>query len=234
MKRWAIVVAILYGLILLALTSVGMLVAWPLDKVGLQGLMDTYTSWIFWSLLLLLVLSQAALLAVPVRMAQRRPVTRGAVWPTILAGGLAAGLLAFGAAAAIFGFAFGDEQPGEDGEWTVRIALAAGVLLWAVWTFVFYRWARSLTSADLLARQRKGLFRGSILELLVAVPTHIVVRQRDTCCADGITFVGIVCGMAVMLFAYGPAVFFLFAARWRRLHPHVPDLPDRVGGPAGR
>jgi hypothetical protein len=30
---------------------------------------------------------------------------------------------------------------------------------------------------------------------------------------------GLTAGMSVMLFAFGPAVFFLFLARWRKLHP---------------
>jgi hypothetical protein len=51
------------------------------------------------------------------------------------------------------------------------------------------------------------------------VPTHIVARARDYCCAGFYTFLGIAFGVAVMLFSFGPGVFFLFAARWKRLHP---------------
>jgi hypothetical protein len=63
------------------------------------------------------------------------------------------------------------------------------------------------------------MLRGSILELLVAVPTHIVARSRDYCCAGFMTFIGLSLGISVMLFSYGPAVFFLYVDRWRRLHP---------------
>ena len=63
------------------------------------------------------------------------------------------------------------------------------------------------------------MLRGSILELLVAVPTHIVARSRDYCCAGFMTFIGLTLGISVMLFSYGPAVFFLYVDRWRRLHP---------------
>ncbi len=65
----------------------------------------------------------------------------------------------------------------------------------------------------------KWLLRGSILELLVAVPSHIVVRQRGVCCAPAGTFWGITTGLAVMLLAFGPGVFFLYVARCRRLRP---------------
>jgi hypothetical protein len=33
------------------------------------------------------------------------------------------------------------------------------------------------------------------------------------------TFVGLTMGFSVMLFSFGPGVFFLFVERWRRLHP---------------
>jgi hypothetical protein len=72
---------------------------------------------------------------------------------------------------------------------------------------------------DFVSRLCKSLLKGSILELLVAVPTHIVARCRDYCCAGAMTFVGLTLGMSVMLFSFGPGIFFLFAARWRRLHP---------------
>jgi hypothetical protein len=67
----------------------------------------------------------------------------------------------------------------------------------------------------------RALFKGSILELLIAVPTHIVARCRDYCCAGFMTFLGLTMGFSVMLFAFGPAVFFLFAERWKRLHPRA-------------
>jgi hypothetical protein len=72
---------------------------------------------------------------------------------------------------------------------------------------------------DVVSRQCRYLLRGSILELLVAVPTHIVARYRNYCCAGFLTFVGIAFGVSVMLFSFGPGVFFLFVQRWKRLHP---------------
>jgi hypothetical protein len=93
------------------------------------------------------------------------------------------------------------------------------VLLWGVWAVLFYRSSRGANPPDVISRQCRLLLRGSILELLIAVPTHIVARSRDYCCAGAMTFVGLTLGISVMLFSYGPAVFFLYAERWRRLHP---------------
>ena len=33
----------------------------------------------------------------------------------------------------------------------------------------------------------------------------------------------LVLGISVMLFSFGPSVFFLFAARWKRLHPNASE-----------
>ena len=63
------------------------------------------------------------------------------------------------------------------------------------------------------------MLRGSILELLIAVPSHIVVRWRGECCAGFFTFFGITMGISVMLLSFGPAVFFLYYARWQKLQP---------------
>jgi hypothetical protein len=63
------------------------------------------------------------------------------------------------------------------------------------------------------------MLRGSFLELLIAVPTHIVARSRDYCCAGAYTFIGIALGLAVMLLSFGPGVFLLFVDRWKQRHP---------------
>ena len=95
-----------------------------------------------------------------------------------------------------------------------------------MWTLVFYRTSRDAAPMDVITRQCRYLLKGSILELLVAVPTHIVARARDYCCAGFWTFLGIAFGVSVMLFSFGPGVFFLFAARWKRLHPQPMRTAD--------
>jgi hypothetical protein len=80
-----------------------------------------------------------------------------------------------------------------------------------------------------MRRLTAWLLRGSILELLVAVPAHVIVRQREDCCAPAATFWGLATGLTVMLMSFGPGVFFLFAARMRRLKPKA---QARAGGHA--
>ncbi len=105
----------------------------------------------------------------------------------------------------------------------LTLALA---ICWLVWAVVFYRFARSDDPAALVKRTTRWLLRGSILELLVAVPSHIIVRNRGDCCAPAGTFLGIVTGIAIMLLCFGPGVFFLFVERFGRLQPKgLMDLP---------
>ena len=92
-------------------------------------------------------------------------------------------------------------------------------VLWLIWAVVFYRFARADDPEALVKRTTRWLLRGSILELLVAVPSHIIVRNRHGCCAPFGTFWGIATGLAIMLLCFGPGVFFLFIERVRRLRP---------------
>lgn len=210
MKRAAFVVVLLYAA---ALT----LLIWPLVRVAFWGesigLDDVYGEGIFWLFVAVMVTAQALLLVVPVRAAGGRPVPqRGVIW-TVLASGLAVGGLVTAAVACVVELVErGDAFNTALGGYT---ALAVGLVTWAVWTALFYRAGLKASTDDLVARHTRWLVRGSLLELLIAVPTHIVARQRHYCCAGVYTFTGIAVGTAVMLLAYGPAVFVLFAARYR-------------------
>ena len=109
---------------------------------------------------------------------------------------------------------------------TSRLNLAAvltGLAFWIIWAVIFRSFAKSDDPDALLKRITRWLLRGSILELLVAVPSHVIVRRRDDCCAPLGTFWGIATGISVMLLCFGPGVFFLFVERCRRLKPRPPE-----------
>lgn len=218
MNRWAWLVALLYVVVVALLTAPVLVVSFlPKSLNTLSDLAEIFASWQYWLLLAAMFVSQYALLRVPVRVASRRPVTRGALWPTILAAGLMFGCLVAAGVCAVIEFAVSD-VPGQG----FVIALLLGMLSWAGWAAVFHRTARPADPSAFVSRQTGALIKGSMLELLVAVPAHIVARHRDYCCAGIMTFIGLATGLSVMLFAFGPAVFLLFVQRWRRLHPGAP------------
>ena len=65
-----------------------------------------------------------------------------------------------------------------------------------------------------MRHHRRGF---TVVELLVAVPTHLVVRRRSECCAGIGTAIGIGAGILVMLLAFGPSVGFLYYRRWKQV-----------------
>jgi hypothetical protein len=216
MKRWAVLVILLYFLILVVLTSPLILVAlYP--TVTTSGALAPFFEWTYWAGLGVMLLAQAVMLFVPVALSLERPTSqRSVLWP-ILASGLMVGLLSAGAVISIDEFIRKEKALTDD----TALQLAALLVVWAVWSIAFYRTSRGAAAMDVVTRQCRYLLKGSILELLVAVPTHIVARGRDYCCAGVLTFLGIAFGVGVMLFSFGPGVFFLFAARWKRLHPQL-------------
>ncbi len=220
MKRWALVVVALYLLILAVLTVPVTLLAFA-PQAKARDIGEAYVQGSFWLWLGVMGLAQAALLVVPVRVASRRPVTRRLLlWPVVTAGAMM-GVLALGALYSLGEFTARDKVP----DWLWWAAIVCAALIWCVWAVLFYRSSRGAQPADVVSRQCRLMLQGSILELLIAVPTHIVARSRDYCCAGFMTFVGLALGICVMLFSFGPSVFFLYAARWRRLHPEPATEP---------
>lgn len=218
MKRWAVLVVLLYFLALMALAGPVYLVAFFPQETAKDAL-GIFGSGFYWAPLAVIVVGQAVLLLIPVELSLQRPPGRRSVVATITVSGLMIGFLGAGAGASVLEFLEKDKALGLAIVGQGAPLLGTIVLVWAVWCIVFYRTSRDTAPADLVTKQCHYLLKGSILELLVAVPTHIVARARDYCCAGFLTFLGIAFGVSVMLFSFGPAVFFLFAQRWERLHP---------------
>ena len=221
MKNWGLIVAALYALILVVLTVPVIMLAF-VPSTGLKAAASTYLDYQYWVWLIVMFIGQLALLSIPVRLTSLRAVSRGPVWWTVITGGFMAGLLAVGAFLSLYEF-FTDSKNGTGtSDWWGWTAIALGMLTWSLWTLVFIRMSRNTEPSDLVTRQCRALFKGSVLELLIAVPTHIAVRCRDYCCAGVLTFIGLTMGFSVMLFTFGPVVLVLFVQRWQKLHPKPP------------
>ena len=226
------------------------------DSMGIKDALAMYANWGYWLWLGILVGGQALLLLLPINIAERRlPARRPLKIPVIvtaffLANLLLAGLLSL--LCAIFkdgGFAIFDlqgllqglfnwmastinhspTQNVQTSDWQSTLSIFVPVLIfWLVWAFIFRRATKADEPAALLKRVTRWLLRGSILELLVAVPSHVIVRRRDDCCAPAGTFWGIATGISVMLLCFGPGVFFLFVERCRKLKPKSADTDKQV------
>jgi hypothetical protein len=239
MKRWAILTVLLYALALLLLTLPVILITfgnWGVnnDNHTFKETVQIYMAWQYWLWLGLLMAGQVLLLLLPINIAERRlPARRPLQTPIIvtaffLTNLFLAGILSILCAAfkesGFLPFAFLSGNVENPTGWD----FAAGAILtllvfWLVWAAIFRHYAKSDEPDALLKRGTRWLLRGSILELLIAVPSHVIVRRRDDCCAPIGTFWGIATGISVMLLCFGPGVFFLFMERFERLKPKSPD-----------
>jgi len=231
MKRWAVITVLLYLVAALSLA-----VPLYLDCFGLgdnaKEISDALVMirhWAFWTWIGVSVIGQIALLTVPVGVAERRPQARRHLLVPVITAAFLLGFLCLSTIGCVAVAIWKDDGlkmftilGKQDWQGWTALALYMGVL-WIVWGAVFYRFLKKDDATALIHRLMRWLLRGSILELLVAVPSHVIVRHRGDCCAPFATFWGIAAGVTVMLISFGPGVFFLFAERMRRLQPKASD-----------
>ncbi|MDD5141153.1 MAG: hypothetical protein PHY43_12940 [Verrucomicrobiales bacterium] len=257
MKRWAVLTVLLYALALLVLTAPVVLIAfgnWGKNEnnIGLHEVFQMYSSWGYWLWFGILVAGQALLLLLPINIAERRlPSRRPLKIPVIVTAFFLANLFIAGTFSllcvafhddAFYCFSFvdwlcghvaqnADGQPGsvQTTNWGTFSSITIVVIFfWVIWAFIFRRFAKADDEISLTKRATRWLLRGSILELLVAVPSHVIVRRRDDCCAPAGTLWGIATGISVMLLCFGPGVYFLFVERCRKLKPKPADADKQV------
>lgn len=110
-----------------------------------------------------------------------------------------------------------------------RMWIAVAVI-WALWCVVFliyFRGGDFLSRAEVLVR---ALIRGTLLELLVAIPTHAVVyRRSDECYCERGSYTGIVFGVAVLLWTFGPGLVLLYLREKARRTPVLERLCPGCG-----
>jgi hypothetical protein len=201
--KWVYVVAAVYLLLIAASLTSPLWLVWLWDgdsgdRIRLAALVSV------------LAMCGLTLMIVPVRTVRRRPVTRRSVWFPIIGSGLLVGGLVIGG-----GMAF-TEFVSEKLDLTNQLLIAAGIV-WIVWSAIFIGITFSVEPAGIGMKLHRFLIAGSVLELLVAVPSHIVVRRRTECCAGIATGMGICIGVVIMFVAFGPSVLLLFYRRWIKI-----------------
>ena len=262
MKRWAFLTVLLYLLILVIVTVPAVLLAFGTwgrpgrSSVSLLDALQGYQEWGYWVWLGVMGLGQMLLLLVPLGMAERRLTPRRPLLIPVMTTSFFLANIIFGTIVSLLCAIFTENgldvfafvgalartgstthNTGTGGTGTSTLDYVVGTiaviaLLWLVWGVIFYRFSRADAPDALVKRSTRWLLRGSILELLVAVPSHIIVRNRNDCCAPMGTFWGITTGLSIMLLCFGPGVFFLFVERVNRLRPQGPGgrVQKAVGG----
>jgi hypothetical protein len=216
MKKWAWIVVLLYMAILIAFTLPTLIILFGLNITDIA--LDVFTKWPYWTGIFILLLSQIALLKVPVLSQEKRPITKRILLSPIIAAALMMGLLSGSFLLCLAETIKQNDYIKNSGQWW-WITLFVLIITWVFWAYIFYRKSKNLEPLNLIEKLCRVIFRASILELLVAIPTHILARHRNYCCAGFGTFWGIAFGMALIVFSFGPGVYFLFVERWKKLHP---------------
>jgi len=208
MRKWGIVISVFYAVIVLGLLipaafSMGGTAA-PFSQEFHEDLHDFYSMWQAWIPIVAVLAGQATLLFLSVDASFKKLKPRAHIAVSVAVSSMLVAMLAvavfYCVDAAMRGDNFGEGY---------HLDTAAGMFelwgaLWVLWGIVFYLYFRN--SSQVTERVVSWLLKGSVLELLIAVPCH-------DCSAPVVTSFGIATGIAVMLLCFGPSVLFLFKKR---------------------
>ncbi len=217
MRNWGTVVTGFYILVVAGLSPIFGLFAL---NIGARPLFEDVTwsliaKWDYWAWVALLGGGPLVLLLAGVDTSRKRLKPQRHILISAAAAGLALALLVLAAVASVVAVLKGDHW----GDVVAWIVLASWPSAWLVWALVLWRLADRLF--DPAQRVYRWLIAGSVLELLIAVPSHVIVRRRDECSEPIWIAYGIATGLAILLMSLGPGVLFLYRARMRRLSPRA-------------
>lgn len=229
MKKWGLVVSVYYLVVVLAMF-------WPFFLSGLYMMYDNgqftwqnyasrtrelYGEWRFAFPVAVVFVGQFLLLFISVDISNRRLKPRVRLLLPAILTGLFTAVLAFGACTSLLVTITGDKffDYLDNHRPLLYSYLLVWPVLWIVWGAVFYVYTRNKQNPISLCVS--WLLKGSILEFLIAVPCHIIVRRRDDCCAPAATSLGLCTGIAIMLLSFGPSVLLLYRNRMAAYAQHT-------------
>jgi hypothetical protein len=222
MKRWVLLTVGLYFVCLSILVVPMLLYYFAITDV---------VSFYIWGAPVVILVS-AILLLVPVDIVHERPTKKRKIIASAIMGAIPMGAMALGFFGSIIFMIWGENVSAKYiYDWRILFIPA---ISWLAWGVIFYRSYSNEDASLFTSTITRWLLRGSILELLVAIPSHIISRQRNECCAPPLTLFGIVAGLSVALMSFGPGVFFLFVKRIKNKkvkqhnHANAADAKNRA------
>jgi len=230
MKLWAI--PVITAFVLLLLFSVTPLAAMArVEPPDQQGQSERYfhpsTFTVCWAILMA---GCQAVLLIRVQPQESRPRARRKLMPAIVVSGFCLSLLVtVGLVTLSFGVV-GDKMfdstleagdqfglTGNVWEWIFPVCLLGFLIAqWLTWAYFLRKMIDPGNPDHLLAKWSRWILTGSVAELVIAVPCHVLARKRGDCCAPLITFWGIATGISLVLLALGPAVIYLVRDRLQK------------------
>jgi hypothetical protein len=171
---------------------------------------DMYSVWIVWVPVAAVLCGQVALLFLSADTSQKRLKPRARIMVSYTVTAMLFALLTFAALSSLGAAFYSDKFI--DKFWpTETYVIVTWAILWLLWGVVFLLFFRNsnLTTRRLVS----WLLKGSVLELLIVVPCHVIVRRRQDCSAPVATSFGIATGVAVMLLSFGPGILLLYKKR---------------------
>ena len=214
MKRWGVLITVFYlaaVLLLFAPGFIALVSKWKSAEHLLGEALQAYQEWLVWLWAGILVGGQLLLLFLSVDTSWRRTQPRRHIAVTVMLASFLAAILTGSAVFALEVSVHGDHAPplfkNSEGLFAA-IMIAIWIGSWILWAGLFWKYYRD--SSNAVSAIVSWLLKGSVLELLVAVPAHVIVRQRDDCSAPVVTGFGIVTGIAIMLLCFGPGVLALY------------------------
>lgn len=226
MKKWWIIIVLVYAEIIISLSVPVLNLISHDDSLLFSGL--------YWIWIIFLLIGEAVLLFIPVTSENRiKKGKRPVFWP-LLATIIFFAVLVFAAIMNVLVAAMAEKgldiilffTSGEYDKY--QIAFIVWIIpVWIVWAIIFYKFNKNTDSQKRYVKFIKHLFAGSVLELLIAVPSHMIVNKRGDCCAGYGTTFGISMGICIMLMSFGPGVLLLYKSRIKMKKERKVKIPNQ-------
>ena len=218
MKRWGLLITSVYFLIVVCLIVPASVLLMGKAPTSVAGWLQGYQEWLLWMWIGILVGGEALLLFLSVDTSHKRLKPRQHVLVSVALVALMVTLLTFAGALSLLAAWRGDrlfERPVGSYIDTPFDVIAWVLALWGIWGLIF--WSSAKDQPPALTAFIRRLMKGSVFELLIAVPAHVWVRHRQDCSAPIVTSWGMGTGVAILLLCFGPGVLLLYRSRIKRL-----------------